>query len=133
MSTPEDHVNSDQPAPATPESALCSVVRFDRGDIAVLSVTGDLDAFTAPALQHAVVQAVASAPRALIADLTGVDYLGSAGMSVLIDAHEQMIHSGGFAIVAEGRATSRPLHIVGLTNVIPTCPTLNDAITLFDA
>lgn len=127
-------MDSDQPAQTSPGgSALCSVTRSDRGDIAVLSVTGDVDALTAPGLQQAVTRAVATGPRALIADLTGVEYLGSAGMSVLIVAHEEMAHASGFAIVADGRATSRPLQIIGLTKLVPTCTTLDDAVRLFNA
>lgn len=99
----------------------------------MLSVTGDVDALTAPGLQQAVTRAVATGPRALIADLTGVEYLGSAGMSVLIVAHEEMAHASGFAIVADGRATSRPLQIIGLTKLVPTCTTLDDAVRLFNA
>lgn len=104
---------------------LLSVTTVRHDDVVVVSVTGSLDALTAPHLDAAVHNAVATRPGGLIIDLTDTDFLASAGMSALINAqHAAEEHGGSFAVVADGPATSRPLTLVGLDRVFPIYPTL---------
>lgn len=87
---------------------------------------------TAPQLRDAVQSALAQKPTGLIVDLTSVDFLGSAGMQVLMEAHNQ---TGGtetrFAVVADGSATSRPLKITGIADLIDLFASLDDAVENF--
>ena len=89
---------------------------------------------TAPQLRDAVQSALSKNPTGLIVDLTSVDFLGSAGMQVLMEAHNQ---TGGtetrFAVVAEGSATSRPLKITGIADLIDLFPAPDDAVDKFTA
>jgi anti-anti-sigma factor len=66
-------------------------------------------------------------PAAIIVDLTDVDFLASAGMGVLVAARDRVSEGTGFAVVANGPATSRPLTIVGLADVIGMYPSLVEA------
>lgn len=100
--------------------------------MAIVAATGELDMLTAPQLREAVQSALAQNPAGLIVDLTNVDFLGSAGMQVLMEAHNQ---TGGtetrFAVVADGSATSRPLKITGIADLIDLFSSLDDAVENF--
>lgn len=82
---------------------------------------------TAPLLEWSIAASLRKHPAAVIVDLSGVDFLASAGMGVLAAAHDQACPTAGFAVVANGPATSRPLKLVGLAEVIGLYPTLADA------
>lgn len=88
---------------------------------------------TAPQLREAIDSAMTKEPQALIVDLTEVAFLGSAGMQVLMEAHNQTGDTTDFAVVAEGAATSRPLKITGIADLIALFSTLDDALKNFAA
>ncbi len=96
--------------------------------VLVLSVSGDIDALTAPQLTEAILTALADQPDAMVVDLSDVDFLASAGMSVLVLAHEQVTRTVGFAVVADGPSTSRILKLVQLDQVFPIVSSLPEAI-----
>lgn len=98
------------------------------GKLAVLSVYGDLDILTAPALNEAIVAVLPDSPEAVIVNLDGVGFLASAGMSALIRAHQQVTPTAPFIVVADGPATSRPLKLVGVDAIVTLYPTLERAI-----
>jgi anti-sigma B factor antagonist len=54
------------------------------GDCAVLQITGDLDAYTAPALRQRMLDLGDDGVVHVIADLRQVDFLDSTGLGVLI-------------------------------------------------
>jgi anti-sigma B factor antagonist len=97
--------------------------------ISVLTVRGALDIRTAPVLTQAVDHAMVSkGPRALIIDMTAVDFLGSAGITALFSAHEKLQTITRLAVVAEGPATSGVLEIVGLDSTLLMFSTLDLAL-----
>lgn len=93
----------------------------------VVSVSGVIDMLTSPQLEAAIDSALAKNPSAIIVDLTDVDFLASAGMGVLVAARDRTPETAGFAVVANGPATSRPLKLVGLADMIGMYPTLVEA------
>lgn len=96
--------------------------------VTVVEVHDVVDMLTAPLLGAAIGTALAGSPRALVVDLSKVTFLASAGMTVLVKAKEQMGDDAGFAVVADGPATSRPLKLVGLDDVLGVHPTLAEAL-----
>ena len=100
-----------------------------RVDGAVILSVGDvLDLATAPTLASEISAKLAQAPAALIVDLTGVTFLASAGITVLIKGQEQAGTTVRFGIVADGPATSRPIKLLGLDDTLAMYPTLDDAL-----
>lgn len=99
-----------------------------RGGAAILSVRGDVDALTAPELTQAIVASLDDTPSAVIIDLSDVAFLASAGMSVLVEAHERIGASAKLLVVADGSATSRPIKMVGIDKIVSLYPTLADAL-----
>jgi anti-sigma B factor antagonist len=98
------------------------------GDVAVVSVSGELDMLTTPGLVRAIEAAARKEPSALVVDLSAVQFLASAGMSTLITAHEDVTPRARFAVVADGPATSRPMRLVGLDQIFDVYRTLDDAL-----
>jgi anti-anti-sigma factor len=108
------------------ESALM-VSEENFGIAAVLTVAGDIDMMTAPQLQVRVDAILSRQPPALVIDLSHVAFLGSAGIGVLVQVHNND-RDMSFAVVARGPATSRPLHLLGLDKLFPIYPSVADAI-----
>jgi anti-anti-sigma factor len=83
---------------------------------------------TAPDLEKAIAEAAKSTPSAVVVDMSDVEFLASAGMGVLIAAQDELAPAVGFAVVADGPATSRPLKLVGVTDVVDLYATLDEAL-----
>ena len=64
----------------------------------------------------------------MIVDLSGVDFLASAGLQALVATHENVSETAGFAVVADGPATSRPIQLTGLDQILSLHPTLAEAM-----
>lgn len=80
----------------------------------VLDVSGEIDMATAPELEESISAALARNPEMLVVDLSGVGFLASAGMSVLIGASRQAGEKTRFRLVATGAATLRPMELTGI-------------------
>ncbi|MDT5147603.1 MAG: hypothetical protein QOC58_2248 [Mycobacterium sp.] len=95
----------------------------------VLTVSGEVDMLSAPQLTEAIQTALAARPAALIVDLSKVDFLASAGMTVLVTAQAEVVPPTRFGVVAHGAATSRPIKLMGIDSVLPLYSTLDDALS----
>lgn len=98
------------------------------GGIAVVSVSGVIDMLTSPELEAGIGSAQQTDAEAVVVDLTDVEFLSSAGMSVLVAARERVGDGAKFAVVADSPATSRPIKLVGLAERIGLHATLDEAI-----
>lgn len=96
----------------------------------VLTVAGEVDLATAPALENAIEATLGGKPpAALIIDLSQVSFLASAGMAALVAAHQRAGSATRIAVVADGPATSRQLKMTNLDQVFALYPTLEEALT----
>jgi anti-sigma B factor antagonist len=99
------------------------------GPAAVLHVTGEIDMATCDAMAEQVFARMSDRPSALVIDLSGVDFLGSAGLGVLIEASQRAQEAAmTLRIVATTRCVLRPLEISGLLDVLPVYRGLADAL-----
>ncbi|PRC44424.1 anti-anti-sigma factor [Mycobacterium sp. ITM-2017-0098] len=96
--------------------------------VVVVAATGAVDMLTAPQLQEVVTAVVERNPVGLIIDLTDVDFLGSAGMQVLMVTRNMVAGAFRLAVVADGPATSRPLKITGVADYIDLFSSLDVAL-----
>jgi len=109
----------------------CGDIRVTRSwieRIAVVAVSGDVDMLTAPALADAIRAAAGDQPSAVIVDLSDVGFLASAGMGVLIDAHDALAPAVRFGVIADGPSTSRPLKLVGIDSLLALYRTRDEAL-----
>jgi stage II sporulation protein AA (anti-sigma F factor antagonist) len=92
-------------------------VRGDEGD---LTVVGELDAYTAPALATALSELLepdASGPGELTLDLSGVTFVDSAALRILMLTRQQMADaSRSFRLRAPSAVVLRLLEVSGLTD-----------------
>jgi anti-anti-sigma factor len=119
-----------QQDPSSPNPEVANFVLAEKwvGRVAVVSARGAIDMLTAPRLAESIRASQGKAPQALIIDLSEVDFLASAGMQVLVAAKEEAGSDVRFVVVADGPATSRPLKITGITDVIDLYPSLAQAL-----
>lgn len=105
------------------------VTRNDTDEAVVLQVSGVVDIITAPSLATHLDVALTGTPAVLVIDLTKLDFLSSAGITVLVEAHRLTQNSAtSLRVAADGSATSRPLQIVGVDKIVDLYPTVADAV-----
>ena len=114
-------------------ASQCSIERKRIGEIEVLSVAGVVDMLTSSRLEDAIAAAAKDEPQGVVVDLGAVDFLASAGMGILVAARDELPESMQFAVVADGPATSRPLKLVGIADVVGLHATLDEALTALTA
>ncbi|RFZ09055.1 STAS domain-containing protein [Mycobacterium marinum] len=115
---------SSDPTPPT----VFGIEKSRVGEAVVVTVSGELDMLTAPRLAEMLRTSLIEAPATLIVDLSKVDFLASAGMTVLVSAKAQAVAPTRFAVVADGPATSRPIRLMGIDAMLPLYDALDDAL-----
>jgi anti-anti-sigma factor len=120
LPAPSDRAATD----AAPLLSVTTLPRIRPGYV-VVEVIGRLDDLTAPVVEACLrSQAVQRGVHELVVDLTQVTFLGSAGVTVLAQAHRRcrmrgvrlLLHGGG------RRTVLRPLHVAGLTDIVAFDP-----------
>ncbi|GAA4921601.1 anti-sigma B factor antagonist [Actinomycetospora succinea] len=114
----------DQPTPDTAVSAgLLSP------EIAVVRPVGDVDTATATPLRSAIQQQVQAGARHVVLDLSGVEFMGSAGLALLIAERESAIaREGELRLAGVPRTAGRALSLTGLTELFDTYPDADAAV-----
>lgn len=98
-------------------------------DAHVVTVTGELDVATVPALRDELGRIVGDGGREVVVDLVGVPFLDSAALGLLVEMSKRVDARGGvFAIVCDDRRIVRIIEITGLERVLRCHPTLRDAL-----
>jgi anti-anti-sigma factor len=106
---------------------LMTVVATRIGAATVLTVAGEVDLHTAPEL----VDAVSGTPGGMVvADLTGVAFLSSAGLGALASLATRLgDHGVALRLVAgENKAVTRPWTAMHLGDILPLYPDLASAL-----
>jgi anti-sigma B factor antagonist len=114
MAGPATQPPSEARPPRPGGGALGVEIAQPRPDRALLTVRGELDTLTAPELDAALRELVAGSSGRLVVDLSGVTFLASSGLAVLIQA-AQRAEDGGrrLHLVVTSRAVLRPLEVTG--------------------
>lgn len=127
MSEEEDEVTNEDVEPARAELSIEARAMDDR---TVLTVRGELDLYTAPALRDRVLAAAAEGHRRLVIDLSGVPFMDSSGLGVIVACLKRLRESGGdlALVTAPGSPPSKLLSLTGLDRAIPTSSTPDEAL-----
>lgn len=90
--------------------------QFGEG-IVVARLTGEIDAATASVLEGEIQALIfTGAPRRLVLDFAGVDFMDSSGLRVVIDVHRTMRERDAVLVLENvPLATRRLLEVTGLT------------------
>ncbi|MCZ0731444.1 STAS domain-containing protein [Mycolicibacterium iranicum] len=113
-------------------SSTCVVTERWVDRTAVVAVAGVVDMLTSPELETAIDAALQQKPGAVVIDFTDVEFLASAGMGVLVAAHDKAGSEVAISVVADGPATSRPLKLVGIADIVKLYPSLDEALAAND-
>lgn len=111
-------------------TTLASVV-VDRiaPDVVVLHVSGELDTTSSSELTTPLETHVVSGHRAVVVDLGGVRFLGSAGLEALVLGQQRADQAGvDFVVVASARAALRPIEATGLDSVFTILGSVDEAV-----
>jgi len=94
----------------------------------VVAAAGDLDLGTAPVLRTRARAALAGKPGALIVDLGGITFCGSAGLQVIAELVTETTAAGlPFTVVTDQRPVLRALQITRMDTTLTLHPTLAGA------
>ena len=89
------------------------------GDILELEIEGRLDGYWADHLAQSFDDAIRDGARSLRVNLSGVSYLSSAGIRVLVQAHKQLnAIQGSFSVSAPSEAVRSILELTGLMDLL---------------
>lgn len=106
------------------------VAGVDRSDGAtVVRLVGELDLYNAHAVREALIACCEESPARLVVDLSGVKFIDSTALGVLIEARTRMANKKGFLLAAPGMETRRALDISGLDKHFAVHDSLDDALS----
>jgi anti-sigma B factor antagonist len=89
--------------------------RSDPSGVAIVTVSGDLDISNAGTLEQAVASIMAERPERLIFELSGLRFMDSAGIAVLLGAAGKV---NAVHLRDPSPAVRRIVELTGLTNVL---------------
>ena len=96
----------------------------------VVTVSGEIDLYTAPRFSEALADAVRTA-NVLVVDLSGISYIDSAGLSVLLLTHKRLSARGASLYVVSppsNPGVRRVMEVTRLDSLISIRPTLDDVL-----
>ena len=102
----------------------------DQG-MAVVTLTGEFDAYTTETLRKTFAQAVIEAPRPRMAvEASGVTFFDSGALGCLIWAWKRLKEVNGvMCLAAPSERMMQPIRITGLTRIFEAFPTIEEALT----
>jgi anti-sigma B factor antagonist len=105
------------------------VAGIDRNNGAtVVRLAGELDLYNAHTVREALIACTEEAPDRLVVDLSGVSFIDSTALGVLIEARSRMANRRGFVLASPGLETRRALEVSGLDKHFAVHETLEEAL-----
>ncbi|MFC7490027.1 MULTISPECIES: anti-sigma factor antagonist [unclassified Knoellia] len=106
-----------------------TVASTEREGVTIVTVSGEVDVYTAPQLRSALEERIAAGQIALIVDLQDVGFLDSTGLGVLVGRLKAVRKLNGWLrVVCTNERIIRIFGITGLDKVIPIHDTVDAAL-----
>ena len=102
-----------------PADGVTVDVTTEADDVVLITVTGDIDIATVERIRSAVARATALHAKGLVLDLSGVKFMDSSGIAVLIEARTCV---PAIALRRPSPPVQRLLITTGLTGILPEEP-----------
>ena len=97
-------------------------------DIYIVAITGSLDSTTSPEAQKALDTVVAGA-KTVVLDFSGLDYISSAGLRVLLGAAKKLRASGGtLRMFGLNQSVREVFEISGFSTILSVYPSESEAL-----
>jgi anti-sigma B factor antagonist len=98
------------------------------GQVTVVGIAGDIDSNTAPQAQERVLPLVQPGSKLLL-DMSGVEYMSSAGLRVLLSMYRQISRqNGGMVLVGLAEEIKDTMSITGFLNFFTTRDTVDEGL-----
>ncbi|GAA0900542.1 STAS domain-containing protein [Pseudonocardia zijingensis] len=114
---------------------MVTITPVQAGSVSVLTVSGDIDLTSGPRLRAALDELLDApaerVPSGVVVDLTAVGFLDSAGLAVLVDAHEHAAQRGidlKIVIDGAGSAVARAFQAAAIHEHLDVCHSLGEAL-----
>jgi anti-sigma B factor antagonist len=92
--------------------------RNPREGVAVIALSGEVDVYTSPRVKQEIVDLLNGGTHKLVVDLTGVEYLDSTGLGVLIGGLKRARErDGDLKLICDNLRILRIFEITGLTKI----------------
>lgn len=92
--------------------------RKPREGVAVIALSGEVDVYTSPRVKQEIVDLLNAGTTKLVVDLSGVEYLDSTGLGVLIGGLKRARErDGDLKLVCDNLRILRIFEITGLTKI----------------
>ncbi|MFJ2003891.1 STAS domain-containing protein [Streptomyces chartreusis] len=97
--------------------------------VSVVTVVGELDVYTAPALRELLIELQHHGRVFLVLDMTAVGYLDSTGLGVVLGGMRRVsAHDGRMALVVPEGGIAKIFRITGMTNMLRVFETVDPAV-----
>ena len=114
------------------EPLTCSVER--EPGYAVVSVAGEIDAGTEQRFRDGLTSVLSDGAVRVVVDLSGVTFMASAGIGVLMGVRRVLSDSGGLLVLASPHGeVAQVLSMTGVSAVIPVAASVPEAVAQLDA
>ena len=100
----------------------------ERDGAVVIRLVGELDLYNAHQVREELFSVAGREPERLIVELSGVTFIDSTGLGVLIEARTRLVNRHAFLLVAPGLETRRALEISGLDRHFAVHDSLDEAL-----
>ena len=98
----------------------------------VLQVTGHLDGHTYPEFEAKLSEVVEAGCYSVVIDFEHLDYISSAGLGALLNAHTRAReHNGDLRISCLSRKTRRLFDLLGFSHVLSVYDSTQEAVQAF--
>jgi anti-sigma B factor antagonist len=106
-----------------------SVHTVVHGDVVVVQVAGEIDVYTAASLREKLADLIDADHTDVVVDLTGVTFMDSTGLGVLVGALKKVRGYGGrLQLVIDQEKVIKVFRITALTQVFTIHETLDAAL-----
>lgn len=104
------------------------------GSVAVVSITGSVDALTAELVTRFMDAELGKGNKQIVGDLSQVDFMSSAGLRAILTTLKDSRQQGGdLRLAAAQTGVEKVLKMSGFTNILKTYPTVDEAVASFGA
>lgn len=104
-----------------PAETRADVLVERRGDVALVTITGEIDIANADITEQQILQSMTGEPASVRVDLTGLDYIDSAGLWILFRLAGSLTAAGitGEVVVPVAGPVRRMVETAGVSAAIP--------------
>ena len=104
------------------------------GDIAVIGLNGEVDAYTCSRLREAMIEAIEDGGANLVVNMKEVEYIDSSGLGTLVGGLKRVSErQGAITIVCTNPQIRKVFDITGLVKVFPIYNSEEDAVRAVNA